>query len=107
MKKAYEDLKVYLQKKIKEQQDFYTFRGFSNINERQSQLIRILKEKPTSFFTAKELTTRFNVTPKTARADLKHLVELKLMVESPVNRRTIGYIKSDIFDERLKELTNH
>ena len=107
LKKAYEDLKVYLQKKIKEQQDFYTFRGFSNINERQAQLIRILKEKPTSFFTAKELTTRFNVTPKTARADLKHLVELKLMVESPVNRRTIGYIKSDIFDERLKELTNN
>lgn len=107
LKKAYEDLKVYLQKKIKEQQDFYTFRGFSNINERQAQLIRILKEKPTSFFTAKELTTRFNVTPKTARADLQHLVELKLMVESPVNRRTIGYIKSDIFDERLKELTNH
>lgn len=107
LKKAYEDLKVYLQKKIKEQQDFYTFRGFSNINERQAQLIRILKEKPTSFFTAKELTTRFNVTPKTARADLQHLVELKLMVESPVNRRTIGYIKSDIFDERLKELTNN
>lgn len=107
LKKAYEDLKVYLQKKIKEQQDFYTFRGFANINERQAQLIRILKEKPTSFFTAKELTTRFNVTPKTARADLQHLVELKLMVESPVNRRTIGYIKSDIFDERLKELTNN
>ena len=107
LKKAYEDLKVYLQNKIKEQQDFYTFRGFSNINERQAQLIRILKEKPTSFFTAKELTTRFNVTPKTARADLQHLVELKLMVESPVNRRTIGYIKSDIFDERLKELTNN
>ena len=107
LKKAYEDLKVYLQKKIKEQQDFYTFRGFSNINERQAQLIRILKEKPTSFFTAKELTTRFNVTPKTARADLQHLVELKLMVESPVNRRTIGYIKSDIFDERLKELTKN
>lgn len=107
LKKAYEDLKVYLQKEIKEQQDFYTFRCFSNINERQAQLIRILKEKPTSFFTAKELTTRFNVTPKTARADLQHLVELKLMVESPVNRRTIGYIKSDIFDERLKELTNN
>lgn len=107
LKKAYEDLKVYLQKKIKEQQDFYTFRGFSNINERQAQLIKILKEKPTSFFTAKELTTRFNITPKTARADLQHLVELRLMVESPVNRRTIGYIKSDIFDERLKELTNN
>lgn len=106
MKKAYEDLKLYLQKKIKEHQDFYTFRGFSNINERQAQIIKILKEKPTSFFTARELTTRFNITPKTARADLQHLVELELMIESPVNRRTIGYIKSESFDTRLKELTN-
>ena len=106
MKKAYEDLKVYLQKKMKEQQDFYTFRGFSNINERQANIIKILKEKPTSLFTVKELTIRFNVTPKTARGDLQHLVELGLMSESPINKRTIGYIRSDMFEVRLKELIN-
>ena len=106
MKKAYEDLKVYLQKKIKEQEDFYTFRGFSNINERQAQIIKILKDKPTSFFTAKELTTRFNISPKTARTDLQHLVALRLMKESPVNKRKIGYIRSEEFDSVLEELTN-
>lgn len=106
MKKAYEDFKIYLQKKIKEQQDFYTFRGFSNINERQAQIIRLLNDKPTSFFTAKELTTRFNVAPKTARADLQHLVELGLMVESPINKRAVGYVRSASFDKLLKELTN-
>lgn len=106
MKKAYEDLKVYLQKKMKEQQDFYTFRGFSNINERQANIIKILKEKPTSLFTVKELTIRFNVTPKTARGDLQHLVELGLMSESPINKRTIGYVRSDMFEVRLKELIN-
>lgn len=107
MKKAYEDLKAYLQKKIKEQQDFYTFRGFSNINERQAQIIKILTEKPTSFFTAKELATRFNITSKTARTDLQHLAKLGLMKESPVNNRTIGYVRSESFENRLKELTNN
>lgn len=106
MKKAYEDFKIYLQKKIDEQQDFYTFRGFSNINERQAQIIRLLNDKPTSFFTVKELTTRFNITPKTARADLQHLVELGLMVESPINKRAIGYVRSASFDKSLEELTN-
>lgn len=106
MKKAYEDLKAYLQKKIKEQEDFYTFRGFSSINERQAQVIKILKDKPTSFFTAKELTIRFNVTTKTARTDLRHLVALGLMKESPINKRKIGYIRSDEFDAILNKLTN-
>lgn len=106
MKKAYEDLKAYLQKKIKEQEDFYTFRGFSSINERQAQIIKILKDKPTSFFTTKEHTTRFNISPKTARTDLQHLVALGLMKESPVNKRKIGYIRSDEFDSVLNDLTN-
>lgn len=107
MKKAYDDLKIYLQKKLKEQQDFYTFRGLSNINERQAQIIKILTEKPTSVFTAKELTVRFNISPKTARADLQHLVELGLMKEAPINKRKVGYIKSDDFDGKLNELTNN
>lgn len=107
MKTAYEDLKAYLQKKIKEQEDFYTFRGFSSINERQAQIIKILKDKPTSFFTAKELTIRFNISPKTARTDLQHLVALGLMKESPVNKRKIGYLRSDEFDAALSELTNN
>lgn len=106
MKKAYEDLKAYLQKKIKEQEDFYTFRGFSNINERQAQIIKILKDKPTSFFTTKELTIRFNISPKTARTDLQHLVALGLMKDSPINKRKIGYIRSDEFDSVLNRLTN-
>ena len=106
MKKAYEDLKAYLQKKIKEQEDFYTFSGFSSINERQAKIIMILKDKPTSFFTAKELTTRFNISPKTARTDLQHLVALGLMKESPINKRKIGYIRSDEFNSVLNDLTN-
>lgn len=106
MRKAFDELKKYLQKKIDEQEDFYTFMAFSNVNERQSRLIKILNEKPNTMFTVNELTTRFDITAKTARADLKHLVELGLLQPVAINLRTTGYIKTDSFDTRLKELLN-
>lgn len=107
MKKAYEELKSYLHKKIKEQDDFYTFRGFSDINERQIRIIKILKRKPAFFFTVKELTTRFEISPKTARSDLQRLVERGILEEVPVNKRKTGYVKSSRFDTILQELTSH
>ena len=107
LKKAYEELKSYLHKKIKEQDDFYTFRGFSDINERQVRIIKILKRKPAFFFTVKELTTRFEISPKTARSDLQRLVERGILEEVPVNKRKTGYVKSSRFDTILQELTSH
>lgn len=44
MKKAYEALQVYLRKKMKEREEYYQFRGFSNINERQGQILKIFSE---------------------------------------------------------------
>lgn len=106
MKKAYEDLKSYLQKKMKEQQDFYKYRGFSNINERQVQILRIFIDKPQTLLTAKELSTRFTVSTKTGRADLQHLVNLGLLKETPINKRMMGYVRTIEFDKVLKSLTN-
>ncbi len=106
MKKAYEALKKYLQKKMREQEDFYTFRGFGDINERQSQILKMFKDKPQTLLTAKELSTRFPITTRTARTDLQHLVQLKLLKESPINKRMMGYLRSDEFDDILTSLTN-
>lgn len=106
MRKAFDELKKYLQQKIDEQEDFYTFMAFSNVNERQAKVIRVLNEKPNTMFTVNELTTRFDITAKTARADLKHLVELGLLQPVSINLRTTGYIKSENFETRLKELLN-
>lgn len=105
MRKAYEELKAYLQKKLREQEDLYEFRGLNGINERQAHIIRILREKPSSFFTVNELTLRFKVTPKTARSDLRHLVELGLMAETNINKRKIGYTRTAQFEELISELT--
>lgn len=104
MKTAYDDLKIYLQRKIKEQQSLVAFRGNSLINERQTQIIRLFSENPNAIFTAKSLTTRFSVNVKTIRGDLQQLVKCGLLCESPVNKRMIGYVRADNFDDKLKEL---
>lgn len=104
MKKAYEDLKTYLQKKIREQKASLEFTGLYHINERQAEIIRIYTEQPKTLLTAKEMATRFSITMKTARTDLQSLVELGLIAESPMNKRTIGYIRSKDFDTKLAEM---
>ena len=106
LKKAYEDLRTYLQKKIREQKELLTLIGIAEINERQVQIIKALDETPASIFTAKELTNRFGITAKTARNDLQGLVTIGLMVTSPMNKRKIGYLRSRNFDEILKALIN-
>jgi len=106
MKGAYEDLKKYISKKRKEEEDFYTFKGFTQFNEREAEIIKILQRKPLSYFTVAELATRFNTSKVTARSDLKHMVELGLLQEAPVNKRLISYKIADDFDSRLTNLIN-
>lgn len=106
MKKAYEDLKLYLQRKINEQRDSYKFHGSNNINERQAQIIKLLTDNPQILLTAKELANRFPVSIKTARTDLQHLVELKILMEAPINKRTVGYIRTEEFGTIVAGLMN-
>lgn len=104
MHKAFEELKIYLQKKISEQNDLIYFNEISEINERQAQILKTLTEKPKTIFTAKELTTIFNVSSKTTRKDLQQLVLLGLMKEININQRQMGYIRTDDFEARLEKL---
>lgn len=97
MKKAYEELKSYLQRKISERNSIAAVRLMNGISLRQSYIINIIKDKPDSIITVKEIATRFSVTEKTARTDLQSLVRRGLMEELPLNNRTIGYVKSDDF----------
>lgn len=71
---------------------------------KSNRFIQTLTDKPKTIFTAKELTTLFNVSSKTTRKDLQHLVRLGLMQEININQRQIGYIKTDNFDNRLREV---
>ena len=54
----------------------------------------------------KELATQFNITTKTARTDLQDLVEMGYLLATNINKRAMGYIKSDRFDELIKATLN-
>lgn len=104
MYKAFEELKLYLERKIREQSDLLYFKEIPKINERQAQILKILTEKPKSIFTAKELISLFNVSVKTTRNDLQQLVSLGFMREININQRQLGYIKAENFEEKIEEI---
>ncbi|HOF45856.1 MAG TPA: HTH domain-containing protein, partial [Bacteroidales bacterium] len=92
------------ERKIREQSDLLYFKEIPKINERQAQILKILTEKPKSIFTAKELTSLFNVSVKTTRNDLQQLVSLGFMREININQRQLGYIKAENFEEKIEEI---
>ena len=102
MKKAYEELQVYLNLKISQQSSVHRFKNLHGINERQAQVLRIISDNPSVILTAKELSTRLGVTVRTARTDLQQLVAHGFMVETALNKRMIGYVRSDNFESLVK-----
>ncbi|MBO4858664.1 MAG: Fic family protein [Treponema sp.] len=103
LNQAFEELKVYLERKTKENAAILEYR-IPGLNERQIQIIKICAEKPSSIFTSKDLEIRFNVSVKTIRADLEGLVEKGLMEIVSLNKRLRGYTRSKTFEERLEEI---
>lgn len=106
MKRAYEELKKYLQRKIDDQQNLLIFAEITNINDRQRYVLRMMSENKRTIIIPKELATQFNITTKTARADLQNLVERGYLLSSNINKRAVGYIKSNRFDELINASLN-
>ena len=102
MKKAFEELKKYLQRKIDEQQNILRFVGILNINERQRYVLKTISDSKRTIFTPKELATQFNISTRTARTDLQELVDMGYLGTTNLNKRAIGYIKSTKFEELLQ-----
>jgi Fic family protein len=106
MKKAFEELKKFLQRKIDEQQNVLRFVGISNINERQRYVLKTISENKRTLFTPKELATQFDISARSARTDLQELVEMGYLSVTNLNKRALGYIKSERFEELLQESSN-
>ena len=100
---AFEELKIYLERKSKENAAILEYR-IPGLNERQIQIVKICEKKPNSMFTSKDLETRFNVSVKTLRSDLEGLVFVGLMETVPLNKRLTGYTRSKNFETRLEEI---
>ena len=105
MKRAYEELKNYLQRKISERDSILMFKDMKGINQRQAHILKVIAEKGNEILTTKEVATRFNITSPTARADLQNLVRLGFMTEIPLNNKMSGYVRADSFKEKMEQST--
>ena len=72
------------------------------INERQAHIIKIVADKENTVLVSKDLERMLNVSVKTIRHDLEGLVELGFMERIQMNKRLFGYMKSPLFEEKLK-----
>lgn len=101
LKESFEELKIYLQRKTTETNALLEFKNIKNINERQAHILKMIQEKPSSIFECKNLINILGVSIKTVRSDLEGLVTLGFMTTVPLNKRLVGYIKSDSFESKL------
>lgn len=98
MKKAFEELKIYLKRKTEENKSVALLASIKGINQRQAQIIQIVSENPDSLFTVKEIENRFAVSNFTARTDLEGLVSLGFLTALQPNKVKRTYIKSKDYD---------
>lgn len=96
---AFEDLKLYISKKKKEENKYVKFLKISNINERQAQILFWIEEDSNRFFTIKEVETIFCVTNQTARTDIEELVQKDFLKKISINKKSYNYWKGEKFSK--------
>lgn len=107
LNKAYKELKAYLDRKSKEHSALFEFKNVTGINERQAKILKIATKKPENIFICKDLETELGVSVKTIRADLEGLVKKDLLKTIHLNKRLTGYIRTDDFEDKLKEFSGN
>ncbi|MBI1782071.1 MAG: Fic family protein [Sphingobacteriales bacterium] len=83
---ALEELKLYIDRKMKEKSTTIQLLKNHNLNERQLFVLQDLLKDPNQYFTAKQIETKFAVSNQTARTDLLKLVDEKLLVQRNIGR---------------------
>ena len=95
---AFEDLKSYIAKKKKEENNLSKYLKLQNINDRQAQILYWIEEDSNRFFTVKEIETIFKITNQTARTDIEYLVEKEFLKKVSINNKSFNYWKGEKFD---------
>jgi Fic family protein len=103
MKKAFEELKLYLKRKTEENSSIPLLINHTGINLRQAEILKLVMEKPDYILTIKEIENRFNVANQTARTDLEELVKSGYLSKIQINKVKRCYIKSDRFDNLVNK----
>ena len=92
MKKAYEDLKLYLERKQEERKSILMYNDIDGINARQMRILRLLDEAPSSILLPQEVANRFGVSERTARNDLQTLTDIGKLKKVAINKKQTGFI---------------
>ena len=101
---AFDSLKEYIGRKIKEKRELYDLQKIKNINERQILIIKSLSDDPEFIFTIKEIQNRFNTVYQTARTDIMSLEKYGLIKKKIIGKKKLMYYRSENFDAILKNL---
>ncbi len=103
MKLAYNDLRVYIERKINEKKQYIHFQKIKDLNERQALILKWIYEEPDILLTVKEIENRFSVSNQTARTDLYELKDKGYLELINLNKKTKAFCKSEEFDNMLKK----
>lgn len=87
MKRAYEELKKYIDRKISEKKQAVNWQLEGDLSARQAQIISWLDADSTRLVSVKEVETVLGVSNQTARTDLQRLVEKGFLREVQINQK--------------------
>ena len=101
LEQAFDGLKNYIQKKIKQKQESLELMQDVDLTERQRTILSYFVKNPYLELTATEVSVRCMVTHPTAQSDINVLVGMKLLKKVPVNKKQNKYIKGEEFDKMM------
>ncbi|MCX6290989.1 MAG: Fic family protein [Bacteroidetes bacterium] len=104
LSQAFDELKKYIERKIKEKRKLSDLTRVPNINSRQASILKWVMDDPDDVFTSQELVNRFGVADQTVRNDLQKLIDIGLMERILVNRKQQNFIRSKNFERVLRAL---
>lgn len=100
---AFRELKLYIERKIKQKKNTISYLKSEGINRRQASILSLVANDPDAILTVKEVQNRFSVSHPTAKADLQELVEKGFLDKIPVNKKMSNYVRSVKFDSLIKQ----
>lgn len=103
MEKAFDALKIYINRKQKEVFQAAKFMRIPSINDRMAQILKIIHDDSDRILNTKEIEARFNISNFTARSDLRILVNMGFLEIIQVNKKKQNFIKSRNFENVLKK----
>ena len=104
--KSFNALRLYIKRKHKEKKKAEKLMHLGDISERESSILNMYIEDPDLILVSTTLISRFGISANTAKSDLKDLTKKGYLKEISINGRTKGYIKSEIFFDKIEKIRN-